>query len=93
MKSTGSMSQLTAFQQLNNTIRLDKTMVDSVNFMFGIRKTSAIRTIYLKTQMDLVTFYIVKAAIPFLLSLANIDRMSVYFNNVKNTLIQENKYY
>ena len=39
-----------------------------------------------KTLIGLVNFYIVKIDTPFLLYLANIDRLQVYYNNITDTL-------
>lgn len=41
--------------------------------------------------MGLIIFYIVVNAILFLLCLAKINRMSINFNNIKNTLMQKNQ--
>ena len=35
-----------------------------------------------------VEFFIVNANTPFLLSLANINKLKVYLNNIKNILVQ-----
>jgi hypothetical protein len=39
------------------------------------------------TLIGKVEFYIIKVNMPFLLSLANIDKLGVYFNNLINILI------
>ncbi len=39
------------------------------------------------TLIGKVEFYIIKANTPFLLSLANINKLGVYFNNLINMLI------
>lgn len=72
-QSTGGISQLKALQQLDNTIRLDKTIADSADFVFGIGNTPTIGTIQLSTPMSMVTFYIVEVVIFFLLCLADMD--------------------
>ena len=40
-----------------------------------------------KTLIGLVDFYIVKVDTPFLLCLADIDKLQVYYNNITDTLI------
>ena len=40
-----------------------------------------------KTLIGLVDFYIVKVDTPFLLCLADMDRLQVYYNNIIDTLI------
>ena len=59
----------------------------AVNVQFGIGLTILIRLVKVKTLISLVNFYIVKADTSFLLCLADIDRLQVYYNNVINTLI------
>lgn len=92
-RSSGGLSQLEALQQLDSTIKLDKTSAGSADFIFEIGSTSAVGTVSLKTPMRIIIFYIVQAAIPFLLCLANMDRLGVYFNNIQNTLVQETKHH
>ena len=42
------------------------------------------------TLIGRVEFFIVNANTPFLLSLANINKLKVYLNNIKNILVQAN---
>jgi hypothetical protein len=59
----------------------------AVNVQFSIGLTTSIGLVIVKTPIGLVDFYIVKADTPFLLCLANMDRLQVYYNNVIDTLI------
>ena len=43
------------------------------------------------TPIGQVEFHIVKADTPFLLSLADIDRLKVYLNNLANILVTLNR--
>jgi hypothetical protein len=47
----------------------------AVNVQFGISLTILIGSVKVKTLISLVDFYIVKADTPFLLCLADIDRL------------------
>ena len=47
----------------------------AVNVQFGIGSTALIRLVTVKTLIGLVNFYVVKADTPFLLYLADIDRL------------------
>jgi hypothetical protein len=47
----------------------------AVNVQFGIGSTVSIRLVKVKTPISPVNFYIVKADTPFLLCLADIDRL------------------
>ena len=47
----------------------------AVNVQFGISLTALIRLVAVKTLISLVNFYVVKADTPFLLYLADINRL------------------
>jgi len=47
----------------------------AVNVQFGIGLTALIKLVTVKTLIGLVNFYIVKADTPFLLCLADMDRL------------------
>jgi hypothetical protein len=49
--------------------------------------TTLIKLVTVKTLIDPIDFYIVKADTPFLLCLMDMDRLQVYYNNVIDTLI------
>jgi len=59
----------------------------AINVQFGIGLTALIGLVAVKTLISLVNFYIVKADTPFLLCLADMDRLQVYYNNIIDTLI------
>ena len=44
--------------------------------------TALIGSVAVKTLIGLVNFYIVKADTPFLLYLADMDRLQIYYNNI-----------
>ncbi len=54
---------------------------------FGIGSTPSIGLLTVKSLVGIVDFYVVKADTPFLLSLADIDSLQIYYNNLKNTVI------
>ena len=58
-----------------------------VNVQFGIGSTSSIGSARVSTPIGTVEFHIVKVNTPFLLCLADMDNLQVYFNNLKNLLI------
>jgi len=47
----------------------------AINVQFGIGLTTLIRLVVVKTLIGLVNFHVVKADTPFLLCLADIDRL------------------
>jgi hypothetical protein len=58
-----------------------------VNVQFGIGSTSSIGSAKIVTPIGTIEFHIVKVDTPFLLCLADMDHLQVYFNNLKNLLI------
>ena len=59
----------------------------AINVQFSISLTVLIKLVIVKTLISLVDFYIIKTDTPFLLCLADIDRLQAYYNNIMNTLI------
>ena len=59
---------------------------------FGISSTSSIRFAIVNTLIGQVEFHIMHAKTPFLLSLADIDKLGVYFNNLTNSLVTSTSY-
>ena len=58
-----------------------------VNVQFSIRLTLLIKLAKVTTLIGIIKFYIIKVNTPFLLYLAGIDYLQVYFNNLENILI------
>ena len=58
-----------------------------VNIQFGIKLTLLIKLAKVTTLISIIKFYIIKINTPFLLCLADMDYLQVYFNNFKNILI------
>ena len=54
---------------------IDTTQTGAVNVQFGIGLTALIRLVAVKTLIGLVDFHIVKVDTPFLLCLADMDRL------------------
>jgi len=87
-KSTTGYRQYLAYRTTaNNNTDINTIQTGAINIQFGISSTASIRSITVKTPISLVNFHIVKADTPFLLCLADIDRLQVYYNNITNTLI------
>jgi hypothetical protein len=86
--SFGSIEQFTILQRISKTfLILNKKRI--ISFRFDIDETSFIGTVNLKTFVDVITFHIVLVHTPFLLCLADMDRLRLYFNNLTNMLIEE----
>lgn len=87
-RSTGGISQLKVLQQLDIFVQLDKNTAGLANFIFEVGNAASIRSINLATPLKLITFYIVPVNILFLLYLADIDKLGVFFNNITNKMIK-----
>jgi hypothetical protein len=70
-----------------NNIDIDTMQIGAVNVQFGIGLAALIGLVIVKTPIGPVDFYVIKADTPFLLCLANIDKLQVYYNNIINALI------
>ena len=57
---------------------------------FGIGSVPTIGSLMVSTLVGVVEFHIVHADVPFLLSLADLDALKSYFNNVTNKLVAPN---
>ncbi len=84
-KSIESMKQFKTLQRIND-VKLNKS--DQFVFKFEIEDIKSIDSIKLEISLETVIFHIVDANISFLLSLADLDRLRIYFNNLSNELIQ-----
>src|ERR1700727_1826550 len=75
-KSTAGYRQYLAYRTtIDDNIDIDITQTRAVNVQFGIGLTILIRLVKVKTPIGLVNFYVVKADTPFLLCLADINRL------------------
>jgi hypothetical protein len=89
-KSTAEYDQYLAFKKnkIDSSINLDFSKTDAVNVQFDIESASSIKSLIIDTSFEIVKFHVIKTDISFLLSLADMNRLKVYFNNVTNSLIQ-----
>ncbi len=66
---------------------LNETTKGQVTIQFSISLTSLIRSIKVKTLIRQVEFHVILAKTLFLLSLEDINKLGVYFNNLTNYII------
>jgi len=71
----------------NNNTTINTTIAGAINVQFGIRSTSSVGLIMINTLVGAIEFYLVKADTPFLLCLADMDTLQVYYNNLQNILV------
>jgi len=75
-KSTIGYGQYLVYKTtINNNTDINTMQAGAVNVQFGIGLTALIGLVIVKTLISLVNFYIVKADTPFLLCLADMDRL------------------
>jgi hypothetical protein len=88
-KSTAGYGQFRALQQSNPAmeLELDTSTKGQVTVQFGIGSTSSIGTANVHTPIGEVQFHIVDANTPFLLCLADMDKLQVYYNNIQDVLV------
>ena len=89
-RSTAGYGQFLAFQQLDPTAQIDTATQGMVEVQFGIGSSSSLGSYVVATPVGKVEFHIVKADTPFLLSLADMDRLQVYYNNLTNLMVFAN---
>jgi hypothetical protein len=70
----------------NISIDLNRTKTDTVNVQFEIESIFSLKSITIDTSIELMKLHVIKTNTSFLLSLANMNRLKVYFNNVENIL-------
>jgi hypothetical protein len=85
--TTGYRQYLTYKNTTADNTNINTTQIGAVNIQFGIRSAALIRSVIIKTPIGPVDFHVIKADTPFLLCLADIDKLRVYYNNVTNALI------
>jgi hypothetical protein len=70
----------------NTSIKLNSIKVEAINVQFEIRSILSIELLIIDISFALVKFHVIKADTSFLLSLADMNRLKVYFNNIENIL-------
>ena len=86
--STIGYGQFLAYNKITETV-INLTKSGAVHVQFDIRSISFIKFIIITTSIDQAEFHVVKIDTFFLLCLADLDRLNVYYNNINDTLIQE----
>jgi hypothetical protein len=89
-RSTAGWGQYLAYQKVQNTL-INTATAGAINVQFGIGSTSSVGSITVHTLVGAIEFHLVKADTPFLLCLADIDTLQVYYNNIQDKLITPSK--
>jgi hypothetical protein len=85
-RSTVDYEQFLAYQKNNKDDLIDTIKVETVNVQFEIESIFLLKSITNNTSIELMKFYVIKTNTSFLLNLADMNRLKVYFNNVENIL-------
>jgi hypothetical protein len=87
--STDDIEQFKTLKRIsNNDVKLNTQTVES-NIKFEIDSISILSTVALNISLKLIIFHIVEMNISFLLSLIDLNRLKMYFNNLINEMIQK----
>ncbi len=84
---TKDIEQFKALQLINNVILNKKTIKSSIKF--DIDDTLILKFVELNISLKIITLHIVEINISFLLCLNDLNRLSIYFNNLINEMIQK----
>jgi hypothetical protein len=87
-KSTVEYDQYLVFKKhkIDSSIDLNVTKTETINIQFDIESTRSIDSLIIDISFEIMKFHVIKTDISFLLSLADMNQLKVYFNNVENIL-------
>jgi len=85
-KLTIGYRQYLVYRKTYNTV-IDTLKAGAINVQFGISSTFFIGSVIVNILVSNIEFHIIKADIPFLLYLTDINILKVYYNNLKNVLV------
>jgi hypothetical protein len=85
--STARYRQFLALKETQD-VKLDANTANGQRFKFGIGSTASNGIVQVNTPLGILVFHVVEADTPFLLSIHDLDKIGVYFNNLTNQLVQ-----
>ncbi|KHJ30568.1 hypothetical protein EV44_g4256 [Erysiphe necator] len=84
--STAGYNQYLAYNKLSN-VNLDISTAGQASIRFGIGSAVSIGSVMVHMPLGFVELHVIKVDTPFLMSIADLDRMGAYYNNVNNILV------
>ncbi len=84
---TEGIEQFKVLQRISNVVLNKKTI--GLSIRFGIDDTLILGFVELNTSLEVITFHIVGVNTSVLLCLNDLNRLSIYFNNLINEMIQK----
>ena len=88
--STVGERQALALKRLLPDLQISRTTEDSNNIKFGDKSSRVTGSVNVETPVGTIKFHIINIDTPFLISLADMDRLKLHYNNLENVLIQGN---
>ena len=88
--STAVEAQVQALQRID-AIQVDRSTAGQHTIRFGKGRATSCGTIRVQTPVGHIVFQVVPTNTPFLLCLADMDKMGVKFDNLENVLVQGDK--
>ena len=90
--STAGKEQYLALQREDPSVQMDESTAGQASIRFGKGSTTtSIGTVTIETPIGTTKFHVLDTPTPFLLCLADMDRLGVYFNNTTDELIRGKK--
>ena len=86
--STAGMGQYLAYQKVDTTAKLDETTAGQMAVQFGIGSAPSIGSISVKTPFGPVLFHVIEADTPFLLSLHDMDKLGIRYDNLADEIVR-----
>ena len=86
--STAGYDQYVAYKKIDKNAILDETTAGTANIKFGAGEPlQSIGSVDVTTPIGKIRFHVINASTPFLLSLKDLDRLKVYFDNTRDVLV------
>ncbi|KAM4059749.1 integrase core domain-containing protein [Hirsutella rhossiliensis] len=86
MIDTAGYSQYIALQREDPSVALDSSTSGQASIKFGNGDTINSLAQLPKNTLGRITFHVLQTPTPFLLCLADMDRLGIYFNNITDTI-------
>ncbi|KAI0994210.1 hypothetical protein K3495_g13972 [Podosphaera aphanis] len=85
--STAGYGQAKAYMRQFN-VAMDTSSYGKLQAKFGIGTTTSIGVLTVDSPIGLIKFHVVQAETPFLLCLQDMDKLGIFFNNLKDVIIK-----
>ena len=88
---TAKYDQYLTYEKYYDDISIDIQKANVVQVQFDIDAISFMKLIKISTLVRIVEFHVVKTDMSFLLCLADMNRLNIYYNNIQNVLVMKNE--